>query len=203
MRSWKLTMIWDAVGWVYWKKGDAAKARSYLEAAWTWSRQLGQADHLARLEVAEGKTAEALAIWAEALSGAIWQQPDIKAHFVKAAGGEERAEALIEKHRLDGQKSRSYEFVNRRKLNGSAQVKLLIGPGPAIVDVAFASGDEKLKAYVPQLKALRLRMKLPDAEDIRLAREAIVSCSELSPNCMMVLTPGPPMAMVRSGKTKF
>ena len=203
MRSWKVTLIWDAVGWVYWKKGDAAKARSYLEAAWTWSRQLGQADHLARLEVAEGKTAEALAIWAEALSGFVWQQPDIKAHFVKAAGSKERAEALIEKHRLDGQKNRTYEFANKRKLNGSAEVKLLIGPGPAIVDVSFASGDEKLKAYAPAIKALRLRMKLPDAEEIRLAQEAIVSCTELSPNCMMVLRPGPSGTVAWPGKTKF
>ncbi len=80
-------------------------------------------------------------------------------------------------------------------------MKLLIGPGPTIADVQFTSGDEKVKAYVPEIKALKLRVKMPDADEIRLVRVAIVSCTNLNAKCMVVLTPAP--AVARYTEAKF
>lgn len=193
-RTWKVTNLWDVAGWVYFHEGDMAKAEKYLEAAWQWSQMGYQGYHLGQVYQRLGKNDLAVRTWAEAFGNAQYIDGDMTAALAKAAPANKSVEVLVEEHRLDLQGKRTVEFANSRRLEGSAEVRLVIGNDARIEDVQLADANQPraaVSAYVPALKGLALPLSFPDQEPIRLTRFATISCTRTMPKCLLVLSPGP------------
>src|SRR5581483_3495075 len=192
-RSWKLASLWRTAGWIAFRRGDAEKAQRYLEAAWTWSSSIGTGDRLAQFYLKQGRSEDAVRIWAEALSTRTAEYPDVKLRFMKEVGDRAKAEGLIESHRLDTQEMRTVKIENPTHLAGEGEVDLLIGPGPKIEGIDMADGEQKLKKLEPQLKAASVPLRFPDSDAIRVIRNAALSCG--GAKCTLVFIPPPAAQM--------
>lgn len=197
-RAWKLAEIWSVTGWIYFRRGEMAKAHKYLEAGWAWSQSLVHGDRLAQLYLQEGKRDDALRIWAQALPTAIVEHPEIKQRFQRAVGDREAAEQMIRSHRLELQEMRTVAIPNPGKISGSAEIYVLIGPGPEIEAMNVFDGDEKLRTFLPELKAAKIPLSFPDNRPIHVVRSAVFSCTNLTPKCAFVFKPSPPVMRYRS-----
>ena len=60
---------WDTLGWVYFARGDLAKAQKYVDAAWTLGEHGEVGDHLAEIYEKRGQKDDAIRTYAMSLSG--------------------------------------------------------------------------------------------------------------------------------------
>src|SRR5438874_3533805 len=60
---------WDTLGWVYFARGDLAKAQKYVDAAWTLGEHGEVGDHLAEIYEKRGQKDDAIRTYARSLSG--------------------------------------------------------------------------------------------------------------------------------------
>jgi predicted Zn-dependent protease len=199
-RTWKLSMLWDSAGWLYFKRGDLAKAQKYAEAAWSWDHSASSGEHLARIYLKQGKKEDAIRIWAQALAGATVVLPDIRSHMVNAVGSEAQATELINRHKLDEQNDRTLIIDNPDKVAGSAELLVFVGAGSSITGMAVTSGDDRLMQLEPKIKVAKLHLSLPDDDPIYVLRGAVLSCSKLSTTCTFVLNPTPKVLALRTGE---
>jgi hypothetical protein len=72
--------------------------------------------------------------------------------------------------------------------SATAEFFLLFSPGPKLEDVAFISGDEKLKSASDVISSAKFQVSFPRESSARLVRRAIVVCSPVS-GCELVLYP--------------
>jgi hypothetical protein len=70
--------------------------------------------------------------------------------------------------------------------SATAEFFLLFSPGPKLEDVAFISGDEKLKSASDAIASAKFQVSFPGESSARLVRRAIVMCSPVS-GCEAVL----------------
>jgi hypothetical protein len=76
----------------------------------------------------------------------------------------------------------------------SAEVVLLLGPGPKVLDVKVIGEPEELKSAVDALKRVTIDQPFPDDAPTRLVRRGVLGCYPAS-GCSLVLIPP---SMVRS-----
>ena len=200
-RTWKIAEMWDTAGWVYFRRGEMEKAHKYLEASWSWQPSTVAGDRLAQLYSKEGKTDDALRIWAQALSIATADHPEVRLRFERAAGDHGVAEEMIRSHHLDDQQMRTIGIPNPSKLSGSAEMYVLIGPGPNIENVSIAEGDEKLMKFATELKKAKIELTFPDKRAIHLVRSGVLSCTSSESKCVFIFKPQP--AVMRYTSDEF
>ncbi|MFB3812776.1 MAG: DUF3857 domain-containing protein [Terriglobales bacterium] len=192
-RAWKLSAIWNSVGWVYFHHGQLSRAQRYLEAAWSWSQDLTIADRLAQLYLKQGRQQDAIRVWAQAFGGAMTKTPVAAwQRFVANAGDEKKADALVAQRRLDLQELRTVQVPNPKKLSGSGEFYISVGPGSKIEAADQYDGDGYLAHMSDELRKLRLELPFPDEQPIHVLRAGILSCFKSSPTCMFVLVPAAP-----------
>jgi len=66
----QLSMIWDTVGWVYFRNGDANRAESFVRSAWLLGQEAAVGKHLGEIYQKEGKTKAAESVYELALASA-------------------------------------------------------------------------------------------------------------------------------------
>ena len=64
-----LIAYWDTLGWVYFARGDLAKAEKYVSAAWLLGEHGEVGDHLAQIYEKRGRKDRAIDTYAMAMSG--------------------------------------------------------------------------------------------------------------------------------------
>ena len=57
--TYQFSMVWDTVGWIYFQRGDAAKAESFVRASWVLAQQGVVGEHLGEIYEKLGKKTEA------------------------------------------------------------------------------------------------------------------------------------------------
>ena len=183
-----LAAYWDTLGWVYFAKGDMAKAEKYLTAAWRLAQHSDIADHLGQFYEKEGHKDDAVRSYAWALS-VMRPVPEARTHLA-ALVGEKQVDATISRYHDDPQMSRTIKLGKIAKESGSAEFFLMLsGAGPAVnVDaVKFVSGDEKLKLFTEALRTAKYNAQFPDDMPTRILRRGILSCSKTTGDCSFVL----------------
>jgi hypothetical protein len=153
------------------------KAEKYVGAAWQMSRHPDLADHLAQIYEKEGKTGEAIRMFALALSGDN-PNPEIKGRMTALEGGDDKkVEAAVAQHRPELHKMDEFKLNVPSPGIMKADYFLLFGVNGSVNGVRFVSGDEKLKALAEALRGLPFGVSYPDDSPVKLLRRGTLACS--------------------------
>jgi tetratricopeptide (TPR) repeat protein len=183
-----LASYWDTLGWVHFAKGEADTAEKYLASAWSLSQHADIGDHLGQLYEKEGKKEEAVRYYALSLASSR-PDPETRDRLTALLGDNKKANAAIDKHRLELQEARTVK-LGKATQTGNAEFFVLMGSNGAgkLEGVKFVGGDEKLRAYAETLRGSKLELKFPDDVATKILRRGVVSCSELTKECIFVMT---------------
>lgn len=198
-----LAYYWDSLGWVYFREGDAQKARQFVEASWDLGQMPVVADHLGQIDDKLGKKQRAAEdyAWAVALSPGAFPIP-IKGHapphgspsgFPEAHDhlmrlvGSAHFDAAVNKARNGLSAMRTYNFDKVDLKPGTAEFFVLIGQGDKAEGVRFISGDATLREAAPKLRALHFNEPFPDDGPEMILRRGILSCEPGVSKCGFVL----------------
>ncbi|HUQ49326.1 MAG TPA: DUF3857 domain-containing protein [Terriglobales bacterium] len=171
-----LGSYWDTLGWVAYKKGDAAKAKKYIEASWRLSHSAEVADHLGQIYEKEGRKDDAVRLYAQALS-AERPGPDTRDRLTKLIGSPAKVKELEEKHKLDSESFRTFRWKNDTAKKGTADYFVMLASGSKSADVKFITGADELKPLAEKLKTLDYGASFPDAVPTKIVRRGTLNCS--------------------------
>jgi hypothetical protein len=193
---------WDTVGWVYFQMGDAARAESFLRAAWVLGQQSVVGDHLGQAYEKLGKKKQAERVYEQALSAqfitpnlsppvgtnpaAFYQgnRNEILSHYKRLTGRE--SPPPIDIHRLpngEWTKTPSDELKEATEakvsatttLAGVAFFSVVFAPGK-VEQVRYLNGDEELKSMVGKLETAPYRMEFPEGSGAKIVRRVTLTC---------------------------
>jgi len=189
-----LGAYWDTLGWIYFRKGDSARAKPYLRAAWQLTQSGETGDHLAQLYQKLGEKQRAIEQCALALDGTR-PVPDTRARLMLLLGGNAQLDELVRKARPGLERMRTYTLKLPVRKKASAEFLLAMSPGgkagtSARVDaVRFAGGDEFLRQFANELKSIDYGEELPDATPLKLIRRGTLTCAPAEDVCKFTLAP--------------
>jgi tetratricopeptide (TPR) repeat protein len=180
-----LGSYWDTLGWVAFKRGDMAKAEKYIRASWQLSQGGEVGDHLAQIYEKKGRKDEAVKLYAEALSG---NRPvnDTKDRLAALVGDKNRTTELVELHKPELSKERTYPVGKLLNKSVSADFLVVLAPGK-VEGVKFISGSDELKSYATKIDALNFGALFPDDTPTKIVRRGSLSCTATSGECVFVL----------------
>jgi hypothetical protein len=169
-----LASYWDTLGWVYFAKGDLARAEPLVFAAWQLAQHSEVGDHLAQIYEKLGRREEALRAYALALAS---DSPtdQIRERLTKLAGGKAAADAVSGTHKDALAGMRTHAVNAKTAAEGSADFFILVG-AKGVEDVRFLKGDESLKPLTEELRRMVFTGAVPLDSEARIVRRASVTC---------------------------
>ncbi|MGB0002792.1 MAG: DUF3857 domain-containing protein [Candidatus Acidiferrales bacterium] len=176
---------WDTLGWVYFQKGDNAKAEDFVRASWLLNQHGEVGDHLAQIYQKQGEKDRAIRMFALAIA-APHSVPDTRARLVILLAGNTGIDALVKQAQPELASIRTLPAGKLLKEDAHADFFVLLSPGgkAAKVDaVKFISGSEKLRPFAAKLRDLEYGPMFPDASPIRLVRRGTLACSASTGDC--------------------
>jgi tetratricopeptide (TPR) repeat protein len=187
-----IAALWDTLGWVYFQKGDFAKAGRYLQSAWIEGERGTMADHLGQLFQKQGQKDQAANAFAEGLASR-HPNPDTRAHMILLLGGNEKIDALVAKARPELLQQRTFSAGKLLNEKAEATFEILLSPAGAdgastnVENVKFVSGSESLRAFADRVRAINFGTVFPDGSPVKLVEIGTLSCAA-SGDCSFVLT---------------
>jgi len=185
-----LAAYWDTLGWVFFQKGDLAKAEKFVEASWLLDFHGEVGDHLAQIYEKRGQKDKAARQYALALR-ATRPEPDTRQRLVALVGADKVPDLEM---KVGEQLSmlRTIKLGSLVKETVSAELFVLLAPGPSgavVEDVNFIRGDEKLRPFTDTVRAAKFGAVFPDDSPTKLVRRGILSCGKDSGCTFVLLTP--------------
>lgn len=180
---------WDTLGWIYFDRGDLAKAQKYVSASWMLGEQGEVGDHLAQIYEKQGHKDDAIRAYAMSLSG-LRPALDTKGKLAALVGGDASATKAVEQHKLDLQAMRTIHLGNVAPVAGTADFFVIVtsNSGAAKIDSAkFVNGDEKLKPLTENLRSAKLDFAFPDDVPTKILRRGTLACSQATKSCDFVM----------------
>jgi tetratricopeptide (TPR) repeat protein len=185
----ELDANWDTLGWVYFARGDIAKAEKYVNAAWLLGEHGEVGDHLAQIYEKRGRKDQAINTYAMALSG-IRPTLESRGRLAALVGGDAKVPATIEQHRLALQATRTLKLGKIAQAGGTAEFFVVLtssSAGAKIEAAKFVSGEEKLKPLTENLRSAKIDFAFPDDVPTKILRRGILSCSKDGGECEFVM----------------
>ncbi len=185
----ELDANWDTLGWVYFARGDLAKAEKYVNAAWLLGEHGEVGDHLAQIYEKRGRKDEAINTYAMALSG-IRPTLETRGRLAALVGGEAKVPAAIEQHRVALQSTRTLKLGKITQGGGTAEFFVVLtssSTGTRIEAAKFINGAEKLKPLSENLRHAKIDFAFPDEVPTKILRRGILSCSKDNGECEFVM----------------
>jgi len=183
---------WDTLGWVYFQNNQLDRARRYIEAAWLLDEHSEIGDHLGQLYEKLGRKQDAIRFYAMAAT-ANHKIPEAEQHLKALVPDSQQSKVAVEKARAELEALRSARLPWSGK---DAKAEFFVTfTAPSSLDdrplkpdqVKFVSGDESLRAYATELQAASFHVQFPDDTPIKLVRRGVLTCTEASRECRMVL----------------
>jgi tetratricopeptide (TPR) repeat protein len=189
-----LAAEWDTLGWVKFRLEDYEAATKYLESAWSVMQVPVIGDHLGEVYEKTGKKRQAAQTYSMALS-ALGQNGDPKL--------KQRLNARLTSLAAEGVKGskdaggdlgalRSYRVSAIKAWGGgykTATFGIALAKEPATPLVWFLNGADELKDSSQALAKIKFKIPFPDDGPTRVVQRGMLSCSEASKNCTLVLFP--------------
>ncbi|HVH85102.1 MAG TPA: DUF3857 domain-containing protein [Terriglobales bacterium] len=183
---------WDTLGWVYFQNNQLDRAKRYIEAAWLLDEHSEIGDHLGQLYEKLGRKQDAIRFYAMAAT-ANHKIPEAEQHLKALVPDSKQSSAEVEKARAELEALRSAPLPWSGK-DAKAEFFLTFTAPSSLEDrplkpdqVKFVSGDEPLRAYVNQLQQASFHVQFPDDTPIKLVRRGVLTCTDASHECRMVL----------------
>src|SRR5437868_2031184 len=183
---------WDTLGWVYFQNNQFEKAKRYIEAAWLLDQHSEVGDHLGQLYEKLGRKQDAIRHYAMA-STANHKVPEAEQHLKSLLPDSRLDVAEVERARADLQTMRSVRLPWSGKSAAGEFFLTFTAPTsqdgkPLRPDQAkFVSGDDALRNYANKLQTAAFPVEFPDDTPIKLVRRGVLSCTESTHQCQVVL----------------
>jgi len=180
---------WDTLGWVYFQKGDAAKALQFVQASWLLNEHGEVGDHMAQIYEKQGDKERAIQMFALALA-APHSVPESRARLVILLGGNSDLDSQVTHAKSELAQIRTLPAGKLLKEDAEADFWVLLAPnskaGKAEA-VKFVSGSEKLRPFAEKLRALDYGPMFPDSSPVKLVRRGTLKCSASTGDCSFSL----------------
>jgi tetratricopeptide (TPR) repeat protein len=173
---------WDTLGWIYFRKGDLARAERYVRAAWLLTQDGEVGDHLAQIYQKEGAKQRAIQQCALALATGS-PSSDTRARLMLMLGGNAQMDDLVKAARPELETLRTFPVRLSASENGSADFLIALSPSgakgsSAPVDAArFLGGSESLRKFENTVKQIDFGGVFPDATPMKLVRQGTLTCN--------------------------
>jgi tetratricopeptide (TPR) repeat protein len=180
-----ITAYWDTLGWIYFKKGDLARAESYLTPAWQLRLEGLVADHLGQVYEKQRKLPAALHMYNLALEAnpRLEETPARMRNLANVPLPEKRLNAREELNSM-----RTIQLPTITATNAGADFEVLLVANGKIEKANFSSGSEALRSAGKTLENAQSGEAFPPASTARLIRRGILSCSSYT-GCSFVFYP--------------
>jgi tetratricopeptide (TPR) repeat protein len=155
-----LIASWDTMGWILFREGKSAEARSYIEAAWTNGPNPELKAHLDALNAANGAKAS---------------HPPAPA----------RADVTVTAQVMEGQQLRTIPLGPANGRQGVAEYRLLLSHGK--VERMEAAGSKTIDGAEAMVRGADLTKLFPQGSEAKLVRAGMVNC--FGGRCQLVLEP--------------
>jgi Flp pilus assembly protein TadD len=182
---------WDTLGWVEFAEDKPEPALKYLIAAWQLSQKSEVADHLGQVYAKQGDKTKAEYFYAMALNA---RDPDPETHGRLSAllGGNDKADAAVEKHRNELDRMRTIKLAGfQQETMGSADYFVLLDAGAnsdaKVEGVKLITGDEKFKAASDTIGSVRYDQTFPDDTPVKILRRGTLTCPSAPNACTFQL----------------
>ena len=182
---------WDTLGWVEFCDGKLETAENFVLAAWQIGQGAEGADHLGQIYAKQGDKSKAEYFFALALN-APRPQPETLGRLSDLVGGDEKANATVEKHKNDLQQLRTIKLSGiKHDAASAADFFVLLSAGAsatANVDgVKFVSGDEALKAAADVIHGAKYEQSFPNDTPAKIVRRGTINCKAGATECTFLL----------------
>jgi Flp pilus assembly protein TadD len=180
---------WDTLGWVYFQKGDNAKALDFIQAAWLLDQDGEVGDHLAQVYERRGEKERAIHTFALSLA-APHSTPETRARLLILLGGNSEIDALVQRAQPELAAMRSFPAGKLLKEDAEADFVVLFtseGKNAKAERVKFISGSEKLRPLGEKLRDLSYGSMFPVASPTKLVRRGNLVCSASISECTFTL----------------
>ncbi|HEU5336653.1 MAG TPA: DUF3857 domain-containing protein [Terriglobales bacterium] len=207
----ELASYWDTLGWVYFRRGDLAKAEPYLRAGWELSQFSTIGDHLAQVYAQQGNKVEAEHTYRLAMAGFGGDKDEIRQHYQQLTGkkldadegpvllrrGKNASRIISPEDELS--RIRNTKISSSSHLSGSATYALAFSAGK-VNEVAYISGDTSLKPIAGRLAATKFRVEIPGPDPVKVVRRGILMCGSAGCDFTMFLPGDAARDALRSGR---
>ena len=187
---------WDTRGWIYFLRGDNARAQAYIEPSW-WLLPLPIiGDHLAQIYEKTGQPENAIRTYAMAVASADRPtraniDPDevaeAKQGLARLAGPNANIDSLIARGRTDLAAMAVISIPNGTKSSGSADFTLRVAPADKPLQVRQISGDASLAKLADALQSAHFRVHIPEGAAVEIPLRGTLSCQPGESQCRFTL----------------
>jgi len=184
-----LVYSWDTLGWILYREGKSDEAEPYLAAAWRASLRAEIGDHLGQLYEAAGKKERAYDVYVLAQSAVNRNTaPDAKTRLAESVARLRPAGATPGRSQTEAlQALRTYKIAKPAGASGWGTFRLEITAN-GVIESQQMSGEHKLDALKSAISGMKFPELLPPGSKAHLLRSAVVSCSGVT--CELVMVPG-------------
>jgi tetratricopeptide (TPR) repeat protein len=188
-----LAAYWDTLGWVYFQRGDLAKAEKYVRASWLLDFHGEVGDHLGQIYEKQGRKQEAIRTYAQAAS-ATRPVPETQGHLAALVGDEKRAEEHRRKEASGPSELRTIRLGKSLKEKARADFLILLAPtgtGESVraEGVKFLRGSESLRSFDEVLRKAKYEVLFPDDTPTKLVLRGTLTCLPEGSCLFLSLTP--------------
>jgi Flp pilus assembly protein TadD len=180
---------WDTLGWIYFQKGDDAKALEFIQASWLLNQHGEVGDHLAQIYEKQGDRQRAIHMFALTIA-APHSVPESRARLVMLLGGNAGVDSLVKQAQTEVASMRILPAGKFLKEDAQADFLVLLSPdgkGAKVEGVRFISGSERLRPFAAKLRTLDYGSTFPDASPVKLVRRGTLACSAATADCTFTL----------------
>jgi TonB family protein len=186
---------WDTRGWIYFLRGDSARAQAYIEPSW-WLLPLPViGDHLAQIYEKTGQPENAVRTSAMAVASADrptrsnidpYEVAEAKQRLAKLAGPNANIDNLIARGRTDLAAMAVISIPNRAKSSGSADFTLRVAADKPL-QVRQISGDASLAKFEGALQSVHFPVRIPEGAAVEIPLRGTLSCQPSESQCPFTL----------------
>ncbi len=179
-----LASYWDTLGWVYFAKGDTARAEKLVSASWRLGQGGEVGDHLGQIMEKKGLPADARRLYATALSA---EGPDAETRNRLARLTGAFADAVTKGYANDLVQMRIFKLPAQHVREGHADFFVLLGDDARPKEVKFIAGDPHLADLSSSLRTLQLGDPMPEGGSAKVIRRGTLTCE--TGGCSFILIP--------------
>jgi tetratricopeptide (TPR) repeat protein len=171
----QLGLIWDAVGWVYFRLGYLPQAEGYLRAAWDLTQSPKVGDHLAQDCQSQGHREDAIQIYQEALSILHGQRGEIAEHYEKLTGEKAASAPHATGELIRARTTRILERGKHHIGKATFSLAMTLNDDP---EVNYASGDREFSEMAGSIATAQISMTFPSRSKARMLRRGVLTCTK-------------------------
>ncbi len=183
---------WDTRGWIYFLRGDATSAQSYLEASWRLYPGTEIGNHLAQVYEKAGRREEAIRTYAMAIAAADLdtrfkpREEDLSDAKQRLKSLEPNIAAAVERGRTDLPQVRVISVANSPKASGQADFVLRITSNKKI-EAKWISGDTSLDPFAESLQTANLPIPIPQGVSVEIPQRGTLTCKSPTEACQFTV----------------